>query len=226
LKKVRQQSILPPSKTQVGCVSWTTRAVWLISAAITPILANAQEHPRLWVPQLLGAQFTFIGQDLLPFSARYSGPQSLSNTGDVQGTHTYGVYLGARLDRSLQAYLDVELACGGAVGNAFGLAGVTNGDVLRQGSVELKQVPYVARLFFRYVVPLGPERDTAARATDRLPGAEPRSRVEIKVGKLAVTDDFDQNRYANSTRLQFMNWGLFNKRRGTMPPTPGAIATV
>jgi carbohydrate-selective porin OprB len=31
----------------------------------------------------------------------------------------------------------------------------------------------------------------------------------VDAGKFAVSDLFDVNRYANSTRLQFMNWGLF-----------------
>ena len=35
-------------------------------------------------------------------------------------------------------------------------------------------------------------------------------RLEIKLGTVAVADDFDKNRYANSTRTQFENWSLFN----------------
>jgi hypothetical protein len=34
-------------------------------------------------------------------------------------------------------------------------------------------------------------------------------RIEIQAGKFAASDLFDVNRYANTTRLQFMNWGLF-----------------
>ena len=46
---------------------------------------------------------------------------------------------------------------------------------------------------------------------DRLPGREPVDRIEIKGGKLAPTDDFDQNRYANNGRTQFLNYAfLFN----------------
>jgi carbohydrate-selective porin OprB len=140
----------------------------------------------------------------------YSGPNSLTNHGDRQVTHTYGVYFGARLPARLQAFLDLEMARGAAVGNAVGLAGITNGDVIRQGSVQLGQAPYIARAFLRYVVPLSGGLDTASRAMDQLPGAEPVARLEFKAGKLALTDDFDQNRYANSTRAQFCNWGLFN----------------
>ncbi|HKW39996.1 MAG TPA: hypothetical protein VJN39_01980, partial [Gemmatimonadales bacterium] len=173
--------------------------------------ADAQESsPPRWIPRLLGAQLTVIVQDLPRFHALYNGPQSLTDSGDFQGTHTYGAYLGSQVTLHLQAYLDVEMARGGAIGNAFGLAGVTNGDVLRQGTVELGPVPYVARGFVRYVVPLSRAADTVRRAMDQLPGAEPAARVEVKLGKLALTDDFDQNRYANTTRTQFCNWGLFN----------------
>ena len=159
---------------------------------------------------LLGAQVTVIGQRLFPFPALYSGPKSLDTTGDTKATHTYGVYLGARVLAHLQAYLDVEMAQGAGIGNATGLGGITNGDVIRQGTANLSRGPYLARIMLRYVVPLGTTGDTMARSIDQLPGVEPRARLEVKVGKLAASDDFDQNRYANATRTQFINWGLFN----------------
>jgi len=99
------------------------------------------------------AQFTVIAQDLLPFPALYSGANSVTNHGDREATHTYGVYFGSRLAPPLEAYLDVEMARGGAVGNALGLAGVTNGDVIRQGSVQLRPVPYIARVAHRLTDP-------------------------------------------------------------------------
>jgi hypothetical protein len=161
------------------------------------------------VPLFLGAQVTVIGQHLAPFAASYAGPKSLVSGGDTKATDTYGAYFGARLIGHLQAYLDVEMARGGGIGNATGLGGITNGDVIRQGTANLSRAPYVARAFLRYVMPLGSARDTPGRTMDQLPGAEPGMRLEVKAGKLAASDDFDQNRYANSTRTQFLNWGLF-----------------
>src|SRR5579864_4105846 len=105
------------------------------------------------------------------------------------------------------------MARGSAVSHATGLGGLTNGDVIREGTVNLGMGPYVARAYLRYLLPLGPagaETVPAERGMDHFPGPEPATRLEIKAGKLALTDDFDQNRYANSARLQFMNWGLFN----------------
>jgi high affinity Mn2+ porin len=163
-----------------------------------------------WVPRLLGAQVTFIGQRLLPFSAAYSGPRSLVKQGDTQQTDTYGLYFGSQLTGRLQGYFDVEVARGHGISMAEGLAGITNGDVIRQGSANLGQEPYVARAFLRYVAPLSKETEPVERGLDHFPSPQPTARFEVKFGKLALTDDFDQNRYANATRTQFMNWGLFN----------------
>lgn len=188
------------------------RALILAAALAWPAAALGQEPPaEPPSAQLLGAQLTVIGQRLFPFAAPYSGPKSLSPAGDTKTTHTYGVYLGARLMAHLQAYLDVEMARGAGISNANGLAGVTNGDVIRSGTANLSSGPYVARIIVRYSFPLGGSaRDTLARGIDQLPGIEPSARVDVKAGKFAVSDDFDQNRYANSARTQFMNWGLFN----------------
>jgi hypothetical protein len=111
----------------------------------------------------------------------------------------------------VQAYLDVEMIRGNGVAHATGFAGIPNGDVIRQGTVDLGSGPYVARAFLRYTLPLGGEgRDTLARAMDQVPTIVDARRLEISAGKLAATDYFDLNRYANTTRLQYMNWALFN----------------
>jgi high affinity Mn2+ porin len=181
-------------------------------AALAPLAAaRAQERdpPRL-IPQLLGAQFTLIAQHLAPFTAAYSGPNSLPAAGDNEATHTYGVYLGSQITARLQAYFDVEMARGAGIGNAVGLNGITDGDVIRQGSVDLGQGPYVARAFLRYTLRFTSSSDTVGRGMDQLPGAVPTGHLELAVGKLAASDVFDLNRYANTTRGQFCNWGLFN----------------
>ncbi len=182
---------------------WTVLA--LLPALASP--ASAQQA-RPWVPELLGAQFTVIGQTLRPLSSPYRGPNSLDPTGATLATHSYGLYGGMALTRWLQAYLDGEMALGQGIGT--GLAGLTNGDVIRQGSVELAKAPYVARVFLKALIPLGADTERVERGADQLAGIRPRTRLEVKAGKLAASDDFDQSRYANSTRTQFMNWGLWN----------------
>lgn len=179
--------------------------------AVMSLSARAQDGGTgKWSPQVLGTQLTVIGQYVAPFHSAYTGPNSLVSTGDAQVSHTYGLYLGQRLGARLEAYVDLEMARGGGIGHAVGLAGVTNGDVIRQGSSDLGQGPYVARAFLRYRIPLGGGPDTLDRAMDQLPGPLSSARVEMQAGRFAVTDLLDVNRYANGTRLQFMNWGLIN----------------
>jgi len=186
----------------------------LLAVALTvPIIASAQVRDGCRAPtvRLLEAQATFIGQSLQPFPAPYSGPMSMTNHGDHQMSESFGAYGGACLTSELTAYLDAEMIRGSGISRASGVAAVTNGDVLRQGSVDLGKGPYIARAFARWTIPLRSRaRDTIAAAIDAMPVVVSSRRVEITAGKLAVTDIFDLNRYANSTRSQFLDWVLFN----------------
>ena len=202
--------------------------VVLLIGAMVPCTSRAQEQtlsqgtdapaqdssqPSHW-PQLLGAQYTFVRQHQTELTSPYQGPRSLDPSGDTQSSHTLGVYLGWAVIDHLQLYLDTEKFMGAGVSGAQGLAGLANGDVIRQGAGNLPKRFYIARKFVRYLIPLpfggSGQTQEAERAQDQLPGPEPASRIEIKVGVLAANDDFDQNRYANSTRTQFMNWSLWN----------------
>lgn len=171
--------------------------------------ANLAEWPPWW-PQVLGAQITVIEQRLLPLHSPYAGVNSFPAKGDAQVSHTYGLYVGSQVTTHLQAYLDVEMARGTGVNKGAGAGGYPNGDVIRVGSVDLGEDPYIARAYVRYLVPLSDDAEPIHRDIDHLLGDESSTHVEVKAGVLAATDDFDLNRYANSTRTQFMNWALFN----------------
>jgi high affinity Mn2+ porin len=172
--------------------------------------SSAVGSAAAWKPYLLGTQINVMGQNLRPFRSPYEGANSLQSRGDSKISHAYGVYGGIDAGHGLQAYLDVEMVRGEGISRVVGLAGPTNGDVLRQGTADLGSGPYVARAFVRYVVSISSrERDTLPRAADQIPNIVSARRVELVAGKLAVSDLFDVNRYANSTRQQFMNWSLF-----------------
>jgi carbohydrate-selective porin OprB len=158
------------------------------------------------------------------FHSPYQGPNSLSfQNGLGHGfTQTYGLYLGSQLSTRLQLYLDGEWFRGSGISNGIGLAGYTNGDVVRAGSSDLPQDPYVARLYLRYIHPLSSEMETVEKGMDQLPGVQPVSRWETKVGKFGPQDDFDQNRYANNNRTQFLNYDfLYNPVWDNMSDTRG-----
>ena len=175
-----------------------------------PLRADpAPASPLLFIPQFLGAQTTWIGQQLAPLYARYSGPLSLRAQGDQALTRTWDVYLGMRLPQHLALYLDTGLYRGRGINNGTGLAGYVNGDAVRAGPGG-HQIPYIARAYLDWNLPLSSASTATAAARDQLPGAVADARIELKLGRFAVSDDFDQNRYANDTHQQFMNWDFIN----------------
>ena len=158
---------------------------------------------------LLGAQYTVVAQNQSRLKSPYSGPLSLDPDGDTEATNTIGIYGGWAPWSWSQLYLDVEKFNGAGVSGATGLAGLTNGDVVREGASGIKKEFYVARLFARFMLPLADATTSAERGQDQIPGTEAATRLELKIGRLAVTDDFDQNRYAGAARTQFLNWSLW-----------------
>src|SRR5579862_6189971 len=161
-------------------------------------------------PLLLGAQYTFIDQRQSSLRSPYAARLSLHADGDRQATHTIGFYGGWAPLSWGQLYLDTEKFMGAGVSGATGLGGLTNGDVIREGVPGLKKEFYIARLYARFMLPLGGESAPVARAQDQIPGTEALRRLELKIGRLSVSDDFDHNSFANSTRTQFLNWSLWN----------------
>ena len=177
--------------------------------AISDQPVYAETEPT-FMPQLLDAQYTLVDQHQDALRSPYSSPLSVRADGDTERSHTFGAYFGVMLPWRLQFYFDAEMFKGEGVSNATGMAGLPNGDVIRSGTANLGKRVYVARRVLRYSLPLGDEAVDVAAAQDQLPGKEATERLEIKIGKFAVSDDFDKNRYADSTRTQFMNWALFN----------------
>ncbi len=178
--------------------------------ACDPGVATELPCPDSAWPTILGAQYTFIRQHQSRLASAYRGRLSLDPQGDTEQTHTIGLYLGWALTNWLQIYLDTEKFMGAGVSGSSGLAGLTNGDVVREGAAGLPKVFYIARQYVRFMLPLAPGTTRVERAQDQLAGTESATRLELKLGALSASDDFDHNRYAGSTRTQFMNWSLWD----------------
>jgi len=199
-----------PARSGIGAI-----VLLALSALLEPLSAGATEDvstatPDSRWPTLLGAQYTYVLQHQDALDAPYSGPLSLGPASDTQPTHTLGAYLGWAPCSWGQIYFDTEKFMGAGVSGATGLGGLTNGDVVREGANNLPKTFYIARVYLLFMVPLGSEVTHLERAQDQVPGLEAATRLEFKVGRLAVNDDFDKNRYAGSTRTQFMNWSLWD----------------
>jgi high affinity Mn2+ porin len=60
----------------------------------------------------------------------------------------------------------------------------------------------------RQTINLGGESEKVEAAANRFAGSETGNRVVLTVGKFAVTDIFDTNKYAHDPRADFLNWAL------------------
>ncbi len=189
-----------------------TRSVSVALAAALACLsfsaapATAVDLPSAPLPYLVGGQATAIWQYHSTFDSRYQGPNSLQAHAEDAISHTYTLYTGVRLQPWIDLYGDAEMIRGGGLSDALGLAGFTNGDVIRNPDVGTD--PYMARLFLRITLPLGPETEEVETDQLQIAGRRPTHRLTVTFGVFAANDLFDTNRYADNTRTQFMNWML------------------
>ncbi len=160
---------------------------------------------RFW----FSGQANVIFQAHPGFPARYSGEHSLRSDGEVATSALFTLYTGMQVVRGYtEILLDGELAAGGGLSSAFGLAGFTNLDVVRNPS--LGSEPYLARVELHQIIPLSRDWEKVERGPLSTFGRLPRHRIEIRVGKLSTADVFDQNGAASDSHLQFMNWTVDN----------------
>ncbi len=143
-----------------------------------------------------------------PFPAAYGGDNSLRPDGESATSVVMTAYGGVVVFPSIEVLGSLELAAGGGLSTALGLAGFTNLDVVRNPT--LGSNPYVARAQVHAVIPLAGEWLPAERtALSTLP-ALPEHRLDIRAGKLSTVESFDLNAPASDSHFQFMNWTVCN----------------
>ncbi|HEV2388051.1 MAG TPA: carbohydrate porin [Candidatus Acidoferrales bacterium] len=182
------------------------------SAATAP--AAATDSPTTLFPPLdsnrfwVSGQANFIFQAHPAFPASYTGAHSLSPQGQSATSRVLTLFTGVRVSPTAEFLFDVEETGGHGIGEAFGLAGFTNLDVVRNPT--LSKTPYIARLMWHQIIPLGGKRVAAERNPLSLFGELPERRLELRMGKFDLADFFDANSYASDSRLQFLNWTVDN----------------
>lgn len=169
-----------------------------------PIMFPHQEWSRLW----LSGQANIISQWHPAFTSPYQGPHSLTPEAQDATSHVFTLFTGLRLTRTTELLCDVQETGGHGIGEALGLAGFTNLDVVRNPS--LGKAPYIARLMIHQIIPLG----RAQQPTDQTPFSLfrelPERRIEVRFGKFSMADFFDFNSYGTDSNFQFMNWTVDN----------------
>lgn len=191
---------------------------YIKKSCLTPLIlfaticATAQEKDSVKTPSArrfnIHFQTTYIYQYKPAFDAKYTGPNSLLPTEEKQNSITGTLYLGARLWKGAELYINPEIAGGSGLSGAFGLAASTNGETFRVGNPE--PTLYLARGYVSQTFRLGIAGKQIEETANELGGAKPLNYLKLFLGKMCLGDIFDINAYANSPRTQFMNWCLMN----------------
>src|ERR1700726_876538 len=187
-----EQTPAPPN-TETG------RATDLI-----PVMFPHPETDRLWI----SGQANIISQWHPAFRSPYQGRNSLSPEAQDASSRVLTLYTGLRLTGTTELLCDVQETGGHGIGEAFGLAGFTNLDVVRNPA--LSKAPYIARLMWHQIIPLSHSEENSARTAFSLFSKLPERRLELRFGKFGLNDFFDLNNYGSDSNFQFMNWAVDN----------------
>jgi high affinity Mn2+ porin len=169
-----------------------------------PTMFAHPETDRWWI----SGQANWISQWHPTFRSPYQGVNSLSPEAQDATSRVLTLFTGLRLTGTAEFLLDVQETAGHGIGEALGLAGATNLDVVR--NPLLSKAPYVARLMWHQIIPLSGEKVISVRTPFSLFSTLPVRRLEVRFGKFSMADFFDLNGYGSDTDFQFMNWAVDN----------------
>jgi high affinity Mn2+ porin len=194
-------------------------------ASDPPAQATIVPHPdHTW--WWLSGQVNIIEQAHGAFTSPYEGDNSLRAAREQALSRVWTIYTGAQIGSRTELLFDVESAGGRGIGDALGLGGFTNLDVVRNPSLGSR--PYVARLMIHYTIPLSGDTTPATRGALSLATIQRSRRLELRAGKLGLVDFFDLNASGSDSHLQFTNWtidnnGAYDYAADTRGYTYGAI---
>jgi high affinity Mn2+ porin len=94
------------------------------------------------------------------------------------------------------------------LGDTHGIAGFPSGESYKQGSDD----PYarVNRYFVRQTIDHGGAGEKVDADLNQFAGTQTANRLVLTVGKFAVVDIFDTNKFANNPKTDFLNWSVIN----------------
>ena len=163
------------------------------------------KNDRIW----LSGQANFISQWHPAFHSPYQGKNSLSPEAQDASSRVLTLFTGLRLTSTSELLCDIQETGGHGIGEALGVAGFLNLDVVRNPT--LGKAPYVARLMLHQMIPIGHRRiANDQRGPYSLFREVPERRIEVRFGKMSLADFFDLNTYGTDSNLQFMNWTVDN----------------
>jgi high affinity Mn2+ porin len=155
---------------------------------------------------LLHVQGTEVAQGQPGFHSPYQGTNSLRPDDNIRQSSSLDFFLGVRLWSGGEFYVNPEYYQGFGLSNTHGIAAFPNAENYKVGQ-KIGDV-FNAHMFLRQTFGFGGEQEDLPSDQLQLAERVDVSRLTITIGRLAVTDQFDANAYAHSSRTQFLNWVL------------------
>ena len=156
----------------------------------------------------LHGQATFVEQAYPRIRSPYEGQNSLPASGQGRETYDLTLFAGMRLWQGAELWFNPEIDQGFGLGNTHGVAGFSSAEAFKEGSVY----PYarIQRAFLRQTVDLGGQTEKVDADQNVFAGSRTADRLVFTLGRFAITDIFDTNKYANNAKSDFLNWSLVN----------------
>ncbi|MGB8278649.1 MAG: carbohydrate porin [Methylovirgula sp.] len=153
-------------------------------------------------------QATFTAQGYPAIRSPYEGPNSLPGSGQAAETTDGTLYGGIRLWPGAEAWVNPEIDEGFGLADTHGAAGFPSGESYKLGA----SYPYarVQRYFVRQTINLGGDTQNVDADINQFAGTQTANRLVLTVGKFAIVDLFDTNKYANNPKTDFLNWSMIN----------------
>ena len=113
-----------------------------------------------------------------------------------------------RLWQGAELWVNPEIDQGFGLADTHGVAGFPSAEAYKLGA----DYPYarVQRYFIRQTIDLGGETEKVDADINQFAGSQTANRLVLTVGKFAVVDIFDTNKYANNPKSDFLNWSVVN----------------
>jgi len=172
-------------------------------------------------------QFTTVSQYKPLMQSKYSGQNSLGAKSEFQTSVTATVFVGARLWKGAELFVNGEMAGGSGLSKTLGVGSFPNGETFRVGDPSPKI--YLARVFFRQIIALDKQETMQDDEANSVRMKIPKTYLRFTVGKISIADYFDNNTYSHDPRTQFLSWGLMSNGAWDYPAntrgyTPSIVA--
>lgn len=149
-------------------------------------------------------QNTLVPQRHGAMTSPYQGTASLVGNAEQNTSYSGTVFMGYRLLKNTEVFLNPEVIGGGGLSDAYGLGAYPNGEINRVGNSGF-QVG-VARLYMSQTFPLSSDTVASEDDQNQIAGRKPAKYLKITTGKLSLADFLDGNAYGHDQRNQFLNW--------------------